>query len=121
MDTQQIISELRSERTRIDQAIGALESLNSSAITGPADDARRRGPRRMNVTARARISAAQKARWAKLKGVSQQPTKTSSTGKQTGTSTQKRVGMSAAARKRLSEVMKKRWAQRKMSRAKKAA
>jgi len=56
-----IIKELRQERARIDQAIQALTSLNgTSSIAAPT--------RTMSASARRRIAAAQRARWAKQKG-----------------------------------------------------
>jgi hypothetical protein len=55
-----IIKELQQERTRIDQAIEALTSLNGSTPkAAPA--------RTMSASARRRIAAAQRARWAKQK------------------------------------------------------
>jgi hypothetical protein len=56
-----IIKELQQERTRIDQAIQALSSLNGNAP-------RATPTRIMSASARRRIAAAQRARWAKLKG-----------------------------------------------------
>jgi hypothetical protein len=56
-----IIKELQQQRTRIDRAIQALTSLNgSTSEEAPA--------RTMSVSARRRIAAAQRARWAKQKG-----------------------------------------------------
>src|SRR5437870_1126823 len=62
-----IIAQLKAERDKaaqqvdaLDTAIRALSGLNSTAAT--------RGRRTMSAAARARISAAQKARWAKVKG-----------------------------------------------------
>ncbi len=65
MDTQKILTQLRSERERIDKAIQALESLNgASAGRGST---RGRGRRRLSAEARRRISLAQKKRWAAQK------------------------------------------------------
>jgi hypothetical protein len=56
-----IIKQLQQERARIDQAIQALTPLNGSAPkAAPA--------RTMSASARRRIAAAQRARWAKQKG-----------------------------------------------------
>jgi hypothetical protein len=56
-----IIKELQQERARIDQAIQALTSLNgSTAKVFPK--------RTMSASARRRIAAAQRARWAKQRG-----------------------------------------------------
>jgi hypothetical protein len=61
------------------------------------------GRRKMSAEARARISAAAKARWAKVKGQST-PTAKPAKAKRT---------MSAEARKRISEAAKARWAKAK--------
>src|SRR5438445_11516677 len=44
----------------MDTAIGALSGLNSTGVS--------HGPHKMNAAARARISASQKARWARTRG-----------------------------------------------------
>ena len=103
MDIQSLVSSLKAERGRIDQAISALEGLTSgSARRGrppkakPAAPAARKS-RNMSAAARKRISEAMKKRWAAWHGKS----------------APKRKAMSPAARKRLSEMMKKRWAEQK--------
>jgi hypothetical protein len=71
MDTRRILTELRAERSRIDQAIAAIEGLSktsaranrSSAAPGPV----RRQRRHMSAAARKRISEMMKARWAERK------------------------------------------------------
>lgn len=55
-----VVKELQQERDRIDAAIKVLASLNGGTPT------QSRG-RTMSAAARRRISAAQKARWAKVK------------------------------------------------------
>src|SRR5213596_1670014 len=62
-----IIAQLKAERDKaaqrmnaLDTAIRALSGLNRTGAT--------RGPRRMSAAARARISASQKARWARTRG-----------------------------------------------------
>jgi exonuclease VII small subunit len=55
-----LVKELQQERDRLDKAIAALTSLNGSTPQLS------RG-RTMSAVARRRISAAQKARWAKVK------------------------------------------------------
>jgi hypothetical protein len=59
---QQARNELQSELTRLEQAIRTLTNLDGGSGTGG-----RRAPRRMSAAARARIAAAQRARWAKWK------------------------------------------------------
>ena len=75
MDTRRILSDLRAERQRIDQAISALESLDGAAPrTGrrgrpPAAAAApgRRRRRRMSAATRKRMSEMMKQRWAERK------------------------------------------------------
>lgn len=101
MNLQQILSELRSQRGRLEQAIAALEGLTPRRGPGrPPKSARE--PRTMSAAARKRIGAAKKAWWAKRKGQTA-PKKPA----------QKRPHISAAGRKRLSQLMKARWAERK--------
>ena len=69
MDIEAILAELKAERSRIDNALIALEGGRSPRGRRPGANyqAGRRGPRRMSAAARKRISDAQKARWAKQK------------------------------------------------------
>ena len=109
MNLQQIVTELKSDRDRIDRAINAIEGLNSTGhrrVGRPpsaARKARRRG--RMSAAGRARIAAAQRARWAKAKQAqASKPVRR----------------ISEAARRKLSRLLKQRWAQGKMKRKAKA-
>jgi len=65
-DVQEIIAYLHTERTRLDQAITALEGVTPRRGRPPRDS---RGSKRrvMSTAARKRISAAMKARWAARK------------------------------------------------------
>ncbi len=93
MDTARILTELRAERQRIDQAITALESLNhAGASTHRAASPKRR---HMSAAGRKAISDAAKAMWVERK------------------KNRPRRHMSAATRKRLSQLAKQRWAERK--------
>ena len=109
MDIQNLISELKAERSRLDQAISALEGLTSSARGRPPKAASAGGKRgTMSAAARKRISAAMKQRWAKWKG--------KSAPKQAKAASKKSIvrrAMSPAAKKKLSELMKARWAAKK--------
>jgi hypothetical protein len=87
-----IIKELQQERIRIGQAIQVLNPLNGSAP--------KLSPKRsMSASARRRVAAAQRARWAKQKG-----TQTAS-----GTARPKRR-ISAAGIARIRAAAKARWA-----------
>ena len=108
MDIQNLVSDLKAERNRLDQAISALEVLASTAPRrGRPPKATSTGGkrRRMSPAARKRISEAMKQRWAKWKGKSA-PKKAKT-----------RPPMSAAARKKLSALMKARWAAKRKSKA----
>jgi hypothetical protein len=66
MDTQQILSDLKSQRDRIDAAIRALEGGKSGRAPGrPAGGGGKR--RTMSAAARRRISEMMKLRWAERK------------------------------------------------------
>ena len=114
MDIQSLLSELKTERNRIDQAVSALEGLSSPARRGrpakakPTASAGGKKRRRMSPAARKRISAAMKQRWAKWKGKSAPKKAKAAPKKRAG-----RKPMSAAMRKKLSAMMKARWAERK--------
>ena len=62
-----IISQLKEERAKIAGQLNALDTA-IAALGGLDRRGGSRGPRRMSASARAKISAAQKARWAKAKG-----------------------------------------------------
>src|ERR1022692_4884730 len=113
MDIQSIVAQLREEADRIEHALAALLGLGSQpARRGPGRPAGSKNaaavskPKRrtMSASARAKISAAQKARWAKQKG-KPAPKKVSAPAKKAPA----RKPMSAAARKKLSALAKARW------------
>jgi hypothetical protein len=118
MDTQRILIDLRAERDRINQAIAALEALDSTAAPAsrpmqpPQAAPRPRGGKRtMSAAARQKISEAAKRRWAKQKA---QAAKPKVTAKQTAPKpTAAKRTISAAGRKRIAEAAKKMWAERK--------
>jgi hypothetical protein len=115
MDTKQILTDLRAELNRIDQAIAALELLAGAATSTPTPtakfvptQAKRRG---LTPAGRKRLSEMMKKRWAARRkaAVKTAPKKTS--GRRT---------MSAAARKKIAEAQRKRWAAQKKAAAKTA-
>ena len=104
MNLESILDELRSQRTRIDQAIAALQGTTRNSRPAPVVG-RQRG--HMSAAARARIGAAKKVWWAK------QQRKSRTAKKPTLIHSAKRKPMSPAARKKLSKLMKARWSERK--------
>ncbi len=114
MDLLNVVAQLRQEASRIEQAIAALVGLGSQSPrrgrppklsqAKPASGQKRR---RMSAAARARISAAKKAWWAKQNGAGAKKAKP------VAKKTAARKPMSAAMRKKLSAMMKARWAERK--------
>ena len=70
MDIDTIVAELDAEIARLEQVRAVLADFTpaAAAVPAPAKTAKKRGGRRrMTPEARARIAAAQKARWAKAK------------------------------------------------------
>jgi hypothetical protein len=110
VNLQKIVAELRAERDRLDKAIAALNGVSTQPRRGRPPKAvqtsvRPKRRRRMSAAGRARIAAAQRARWAKVKqSQASKPVRR----------------MSAAARRKMSRLMKQRWAQGKMKRKKTA-
>jgi hypothetical protein len=93
-----VVQQLRKER---DQAAQTVEQLDAAlaALSGESrHKARTRRP--LSATARARIAAAQRARWAKVHG----------TGKQKVVPVPKKKTMTAAARRRILAAQRARWA-----------
>ena len=68
MDIESIVTQLREELGRIENAIAALVGLSSQPAPRLGRPPKTQTKRTMSASARAKISAAQKARWAKQKG-----------------------------------------------------
>lgn len=92
-----ILSMLVAERNKLNRAIEALGGEIEHAIIHVTKNAKRRT---MSAEARARIAAAQKARWAKAK-------------MQSAAKPVKKFIMSPAAKAKISKAMKARWAAKK--------
>ena len=60
-DLSAVLEQLKAERAKLDKAIEALSGLTGKLSGGGG------GKRRLSPAARARIAAAQRARWAKFK------------------------------------------------------
>ena len=67
MDTNQIITELEAEKTRLDEAINALRGLGSGGNGRRGRKPGRRGRRHLSAAAKKRISEMMKKRWAERK------------------------------------------------------
>ncbi len=133
MDTNHIVLEIDAEIARLRQARSLLAGTNNTWKAKPQKPAGasvgNTKPRRtLSAGARARISAAQKARWAKSKRVAKKtarnPAVASASKKPTGASlrgksTPKRT-LSAEARSKIAAAQKARWAKLRKT-AKKAA
>jgi hypothetical protein len=110
MDIAIVVQQLRKERdraaTEVARLNAALAALNANSY------GKRTGGGTLSAAARARIAAAQRARWAKVrasKGSAHSPSKTA-----------KRT-MSAAARAKIAQAQRLRWAKQKKSAQKRAA
>jgi hypothetical protein len=108
-----VIQQLRKER---DQAARTVEQLDAALVALDGDSyGRRTGARRMiSAAGRARIAAAQRARWAKARANNgpQKPKVVSMPKKKT---------MSAAARRKIAAAQRTRWAKFRAAAKKKAA
>jgi hypothetical protein len=104
-----VVQQLRKER---DQAVRTVEQLDAAlaALTGVSGNrARTRSP--LSAAARARIAAAQRARWAKVRAKGQQRKVVAMPKKKT---------MSAAARRKIAAAQRARWAKVKAAQKKSA-
>lgn len=94
-----VVQQLQKER---DQAARTVERLDAAlaALNGNPYGRRTGIRRKISAAGRARIAAAQRARWAKVRG----------TGKQNVVTMPKKKTMSAAARKKIAAAQRARWA-----------
>ena len=107
MNIAPILAELKAERDQLDRAITALENVAVSSSRA----SRPRPRRRISAKGLARIRAAQRARWAKVRGRQKvAPIQSAKAGKRT---------MSASARRKIAAAQRARWA--KLKRRKKNA
>jgi len=100
-----VIQQLKNERDRAAKTVARLDAA-LAALNGAGG--RSGGSRTLSADARERIAAAQRARWARVKG--------NTTSKST---TPKKRTLSSAARKKIAAAQRARWA--KVKAAKKAA
>jgi hypothetical protein len=103
------VKQLKTERDRVEQQ---LSGLNAAAFAGVhSGNAVLKPQRKISAKGRARIAAAQRARWAKVNGQKVVPIAE-------GHKPAKRT-MSASARRKIAAALRARWA--KIKRGKKAA
>lgn len=121
METKQLLSLSPSDLRRaaeIKERIDALNAelagiLNDESAAVPTTVGKRGGGRTMSAAGRARIAAAARARWAKIRAE-----KGGGTDQSASKPAGKRRTMSPAARKKISEAAKARWAKIRAQKAK---
>jgi hypothetical protein len=100
------IEGFESQKRRIDSQIDDLRQLlKGDRNQSPAVDKAPTHRRKMSAAGRRRIAAAQKARWAKIRGEAE-PSPSSAT----AAAPRRKRKLSAAGRKAISEATKRRWA-----------
>ena len=101
---QNALQQLKEERNQAERQVARLSEAISAleGIVGRSSGNGRRGGRVVSALARQRMAAAQRARWARLRG--------SSASSITGTGTRKRRTLSAAARNKIAAAQRARWA-----------
>ena len=106
-----VVQQLRKER---DQAARTVEQLDAAlnALDGGSYGRRTGTRRKISRAGRARIAAAQRARWAKVRGTGKQ--------KQNVVTMPKKKTMSAAARRKIAAAQRARWAKVKAAQKKSA-
>jgi hypothetical protein len=103
-----IVQQLKRERGQAAKAVQQLDAA-LSALGGSSSGVSQKRGNRLSAAARARIAAAQRARWAKVRSSSGQ--KRSPAQKQNVVSiSKKRPTLSAAARKKIAAAQRARWA-----------
>lgn len=102
---QNALQQLKEERNQAERQVARLSEAISAieGIVGRSSGNGRRGGRVVSALARQRMAAAQRARWARLRGGS-------SASSTTGTGTRKRRTLSAAARNKIAAAQRARWA-----------
>jgi hypothetical protein len=102
MNINSILSELKSERDRIERALAAIEGLNSTGVRLVHRAAR--ATSRMSAAARRKLSQLMKQRWAQGKMGKKASAKAAQ-------SSGRKRRISAAGRKRIVAATKRRWAE----------
>jgi hypothetical protein len=92
-----IVKQLKKERDRVQHQLSGLNAALEAFARAYRGGAGTKPRRKISATGRARIAAAQRARWAKVKGQQKGP----QPGKRT---------MSASARRKIADAQRARWA-----------
>jgi hypothetical protein len=106
-----VVQQLRKERDRAARTVEQLDAA-LAALDGDSYGRRTGARRKISAAGRARIAAAQRARWARVRTKSGQ--------KQNVVSMPKRKTMSAAARRKIAAAQRARWARVKAAQKKSA-
>lgn len=99
-----IAEKIESLKTELASLVGDSSSTTTARASAPAAPVNKSGKRTMSASARARIAAAQRARWAKLKGTASAPAAKEAKARA------KKGKLSAAHRAKLGAAAKARWA-----------
>ena len=105
-----VVEQLKRERIQAAKTVECLDAA-LAALTGVSGNGTR-SRNRLSAAARAKIAAAQRARWAKVRGNGAQ--------KQKVVSMPKKKTMSAAARRKIAAAQRARWAKVKAGQKKSA-
>ena len=98
-----VSEEIQKLEAELASILGNTSKVSAASLTHAAATPKRRGKRVVSAEARARMAAAQKARWARKAGAAPAA----------APQEKKRKGMSPEGRARLAAAMKARWAARK--------
>ena len=104
-----ILAMLTHERDKLNRAIEALGDTVGHAVINLTKATNRQGKHKVSAAARARMAAAQKARWAKLKAPAA-PVKAPARSASSVIPPKKNFTMSPEARARIAASQKARWA-----------
>lgn len=96
-----VVQQLRKERNRAAKEVDRLDAA-LTALSGEGSGKRLGKRRKLSVAARARIAAAQKARWAKVRANASSPAKV--------VPIRSKRTLSVAARKKIAAAQRARWA-----------
>jgi hypothetical protein len=105
-----ISEEIERLQEELASLLGAGVKISASVSAVPAAPKTRRGKRGLSAEGRARIAAAQKARWAKAKGDDSAPVAAAA---KPGRKAKAKRNLSPEARERIRAAVKRRWAREK--------